>query len=83
MDEDQLFLFADEVIDHLNAALDKARQIKEMAKIQVKARGTWQYQRHLGAEEKKKLHALARDMYFNVDDAGTAANAMLGEVQGL
>lgn len=76
MDEDQLFLFADETIDHLNAALDKARQVKETARSKIQ-------QQHLGPYEVKKLRVLARDIRTNIDDAGTAAEAVLGEVQSL
>jgi hypothetical protein len=74
MTDDQLFLFADETVTHLEAALDKAKQLRELGRDRVQGK-------HEDAGTRKKLTLLARDLYSTVDDAGTAANAVWGEVQ--
>jgi hypothetical protein len=73
MDDDQLFLFADEAVDHLITALAKAKMVRETGRDIAQGK-------HLDQEARKRARALIHDLVTNTEDAKTAAQAARNEL---
>lgn len=62
-----LYLYADETLDYLRSAVQKAERIHELA---LEKRGP------MAKGEEAEVRRLARDLCSVIDDAGTAAQAV-------
>jgi excinuclease UvrABC helicase subunit UvrB len=70
---DEMFLYADEAVDYLAAALDKARQAREIALVHERGG-------HIGPETVKNTRRVIHNAIEDCQNAVTALQAARGEL---
>jgi hypothetical protein len=71
--DDQLFLFADEAVDHLTTALAKAKMVREIGRDRAQGK-------YLDLVQRKSARVLIHDLVTNCEDAKTAVQAARNEL---